>query len=67
MSASLLFFGLAFGCIGSGFLLYGRKQARPVPLVCGLLLVLVPFFVSNTVALVVIGIVLMAIPYFVRL
>jgi hypothetical protein len=67
VSASLLFFGLVFGCIGFGFVMYGRNQRAPVPLVCGVLLMVFPYFVSNTVVLVIIGAVLMAVPYFVRL
>ena len=45
MSASLLFFGLVFGCIGFGFFLYGKNQRAPVPLVCGLVLMIFPYFV----------------------
>ncbi|WP_329741185.1 hypothetical protein [Dyella sp. A6] len=62
-----LFWGLLFGCIGSGFFLYGRKQQSPVPLACGIALIAFPYFVSNTFALIGIGAVLMAVPYFVRL
>ena len=67
MSTSLLVFGLIFSCIGFGFFLYGKNQRAPVPLVCGLALMIYPYFVSSTVVLVIIGVVLMAIPYFVRL
>ena len=66
MSASLLFFGLVFGCIGFGFFLYGKNQRAPVPLVVGALLMIFPYFVSNIVALIIIGVVLMAVPYFIR-
>ena len=67
MSASLLFFGLVFGCIGFGFFLYGKNQRAAVPLVCGLLLMAVPYFIPSTVVLIIVGVVLMAIPYFFRL
>jgi len=67
MSVSLLFFGLVFGCIGFGFFLYGKNQRAAVPLVCGVLLMVVPYFIPSTAILIVIGIVLIAIPYFVRL
>lgn len=67
MSESSLFLGLLFGSIGTGFLLYGRKQRAVVPLLCGLALIIYPFFVSSSTLLVVIGVVLIAIPYFVRL
>jgi hypothetical protein len=36
-------------------------------LVCGLALMAFPYFVSNTIALVAVGVVLIAIPYFVRI
>ena len=67
MNVSLLFFGLVFGCIGFGFFLYGRNQRAAVPLVCGVLLMVVPYFMPNTTVLIIVGVVLMAIPYFVRL
>jgi hypothetical protein len=67
LDTSSLFWGLLFGSIGLGFLIYGRKQRAVVPLVCGLGLMLFPYFVSNTILLIAIGLVLMAIPYFFRL
>ncbi len=67
MNTSSLLWGLLFGSIGLGFLIYGRKQRAVVPLLCGLALMIFPYFVSNTILLVAIGIALIAIPYFVRL
>lgn len=67
MSASSLFWGMIFGAIGVGFFVYGKKQAAFVPLLCGLALMIFPFFVSNTYVLVAVGVVLIAIPYFTRL
>ena len=61
-----LLWGVLFGSIGTGYLMYGRKQRSPVPLVCGLALILYPYFVSSAWQIVVIGLALMAIPYFVR-
>jgi len=46
---------------------YGRKQKVVVPLVCGVALMIFPYFVSNTVLLVALGVVLIAIPYFLRM
>ena len=67
MDTSSLLWGLLFGSIGLGFLIYGRKQRAVVPLVCGLALMIFPYFVSNTILLITIGMVLIVIPYFVRL
>ena len=67
MDASSLFWGLIFGSIGLGFFVYGRRQKTVVPLVCGVALMISPYFVSNTILLVTLGIALIAIPYFVRM
>jgi hypothetical protein len=62
------FGGLLFGPVGFGFFLYGKKQITMfVPLICGLALMVYPYFMPNTVVLVLIGLVLVAIPYFFRL
>ena len=66
MSMSSLLWGLLFGSAGLGFFLYGKKQQAVVPLLCGLALMVFPYFVSNTILLVTIGAVLTALPYFVR-
>ena len=67
MDTTSLLWGLVFGSIGLGFLIYGRKQRAVVPLVCGLGLKIFPNFVYNTILLIAIGIALMAVPYFFRL
>jgi hypothetical protein len=67
LSTSSLVWGLLFGSVGLGFFMYGKKQKAVVPLVCGLVLMVFPYFISNTVLLVIVGVALMAIPYFVRI
>ncbi len=66
MNESWLLWGLLFGSIGLGFFVYGRKQKAVVPMVCGLALMIFPYFISNTIVLVAIGAMLTAVPYFVR-
>ena len=56
--------GFLFSAIGAGFFLYGRRQTAVVPLACGLALMVYPYFVDDVVMTVVIGVVLVAIPYF---
>jgi hypothetical protein len=58
---------LLFGSVGLGFFIYGKKQKAVVPLLCGLALMIFPFFISNTILLVAIGVGLIALPYFVRI
>jgi hypothetical protein len=63
---AVLLWGLLFGSIGIGYFIYGKKQRAAVPLVCGLGLMIFPYFVPNTILLIAIGAVLIAIPYFLR-
>jgi hypothetical protein len=67
MTTASLLWGLLFGSIGIGFSIYGKKQRKVVPFICGLTLMVFPYFVANTILLVVVGIVLTALPYFVRI
>jgi hypothetical protein len=66
MDASLLLWGVLFGAIGSGYMLYGKKQKAPVPLLCGLALVVVPYFIVNTLLLIAAGVALSALPFLYR-
>lgn len=63
---AVLLWGLLFGSIGLGYFMYGRKQRSPVPLVCGLALMVFPYFVSNVPLLVGIGAALIAAPWLLR-
>jgi hypothetical protein len=65
-SANAFFWGFLFGAVGLGYFVYGKKQQRLVPLVCGILLMVYPYLVSDTTSIVLIGIVLMGIPYYTR-
>ncbi len=65
-SISVLLWGLLFGSIGFGFFLYGKKQKAVVPLITGIALCVVPYFIADVYILIGVGVVLMAIPYFVR-
>jgi len=64
---ALLLWGIFFGSVGIGFFIYGRRQRAPVPLVTGIALFLLPYFISNVYLLVALGAALAVLPYFVRL
>jgi uncharacterized membrane protein len=55
-----------FGAIGLGFFVYGTRQRVIVPFVIGVSLFIFPYFVSNLYLLIVTGVVLVAVPYYVR-
>ena len=59
--------GMLFGAVGLGFFTYGKKQKAVVPLAVGVALFLIPYIMPNVWMLVIEGVILMAIPYFVRI
>lgn len=61
-----LFLHLLFGSIGVGFFIYGKKQRRLVPWLSGIGLCVLPYFVSNPFAAVLLGVVLTALPWLLR-
>lgn len=66
MTTASLLWAVLFGSIGFGYFLYGKKQKVVTPLVCGIALMVFPYFISNVVLLVVVGAALVAIPYFLK-
>lgn len=65
-SEASLLWGVVFGAVGLAYFVYGKKQQRFVPLLCGIGLMAFPYFVSNTAALLLVGALLSAIPYMFR-
>ena len=57
-----LFLIVLFGAVGLGYFIYGKRQRNGIALIAGLLLMLYPYFISNTVGLIAVGLVLMAGP-----
>jgi len=55
------------GIIGSGYFMYGKKAHNPVPLVCGVLLCVFPYFIDSFLWTMVIGAALMAAPFAITL
>jgi hypothetical protein len=65
-SEAVLLWGVVFGSVGLAYFVYGRRQGRFVPLLCGIGLIAFPYFISNTVLLIVAGLALSIVPYFFR-
>jgi len=66
-NSATLIWGVIFGSIGLGFFVYGKKQKSVVPLFSGIGLMVVPYFISNMYILVLSGIVLVMLPYLVKI
>jgi hypothetical protein len=66
-TTSTLIWGVIFGSIGLGFFVYGKKQKAIIPLFSGIGLMVVPYFISNMYILILSGIVLVALPYAIKI
>ena len=64
---AMLLWSIVFGSVGLGFFIYGRKQQAVVPLAVGIALFVAPYVIVNVYLLVLVGVVLVALPYFVSL
>ena len=63
---TILMWGLLFGSIGMGYLMYGKSQRHMTALLSGIGLCALPYILTNAILLVVLGVVMMAVPYFVK-
>ena len=66
MNVADLLWGVLFGSIGFAYFIYGRRQGKMIPLVCGVVLMVYPYFMPNIAVLVIIGAIFVAVPYFLR-
>ncbi len=67
MDTSQLLLGVLFSSIGLGYFIYGKKQKVIVPFICGLILMIFPYFIENAWLIMLVGSVFMGLPYFIRL
>jgi hypothetical protein len=66
MNTSSMMASLVFGMIGMGMFMYGKKAARPIPLAAGAGLMVLPYFITHLVLMIVICGALTAIPWLMR-
>lgn len=64
MSMTGLFINIVAGLIGSGYFIYGKKNANFKMLFSGLGLCVVPYFISSTILLVIACAAMAAAPFF---
>ena len=62
---STLIIGFIAGIFGMAYFVYGKRQQKFAPMLCGVLLGVYPYFTDNPYVLVIIGAALLAAPFFV--
>jgi hypothetical protein len=66
MDFNSLMASLVFGMIGMGMFMYGKKAGRPVPLAAGAGLMVVPYFITHLVVMIIVCGALTAVPWLFR-
>ncbi len=59
-SSSFLFASLIWGSIGMGFAIYGKRQRETAPLVGGVALMAISYFISSALLMSLVGVALVA-------
>ncbi len=66
MDTAQFFFMVLWSAIGAGYFVYGKRQQRALPLLCGIGLMLFPYFVENWILSLCAGIALTLLPFLIR-
>ena len=66
MGESTIWWGLLFGTLGIGYFVYGKRQRMVMALASGVALMVFPYFVSSVLLIVLIGFLLLALPFLFR-
>ncbi len=62
-----LIIGGVAGIFGAAYFIYGKKQQRPVPLLAGALLCVLPYFIGDMTVLLLVCVALLAAPFVIRI
>lgn len=62
-----LILGLIFGSIGVGYCIYGKKQSHIVAFLAGIFLIGLPYAIDSNAALIVVSLIIMALPKYIKL
>ncbi|MDQ1329884.1 MAG: hypothetical protein QG578_146 [Thermodesulfobacteriota bacterium] len=65
-SATNLIAGIITGAFGLGYYVYGKKQSRMIFMFTGIALMVYPYLFANSTLLIVIGLILILLPFVFR-
>ncbi|MBI2423500.1 MAG: hypothetical protein HYV27_11785 [Candidatus Hydrogenedentes bacterium] len=67
MDTASLYWGLVLGSVGMGYCVYGKKQQKGMALLSGVLLMILPYVVSDNLLLALLALALAALPFFIQI
>lgn len=62
-----MIWSIFFGVLALGFLSYGRKQRAIIPIISGIALCVIPYFIANLYVLVGLGFVFVVLPFLIKM
>jgi hypothetical protein len=65
-NGTTLIFSMIFGSVGIGYFVYGKKQGKFIPLLAGVALNIFPYLMSNVYEMVILGVILTGVPWFIK-
>ena len=65
MNATTILIGFFFGLLGAAYLMYGKRRALFSFIICGLMLMIIPYFIHG-ILFIIISLFLLIIPFFFR-
>ena len=66
MNATSLMLSMLFGTVGLGYLMYAKNAGRFAPAIAGVALMVVPYFISSVLVMVIACLALVAMPFVLR-
>jgi len=66
LDQATLLWELVFGSIGLAMFVYGKKQKNMIALGCGITLILIPYVITDLIALIVVGLALVIAPFIIK-
>ena len=63
MNTGMLLWSFLIGTIGLGYFIYGKKGSNMVALIAGIGMMAYPYFIDNIIVSIIVGIILMVIPF----
>lgn len=65
MTTSSLVIGIVTSALGAGYFMYGKRQVKYGFLLCGIALCAYSYFIDSTAWLLIVGAVLLGLPFFI--
>ena len=67
MDATSLIVSIFAGVLGTAYFIYGKKQQKLIPLLSGIGLCVVPYFIPNNILLIIACLAMAVMPYFINI